>query len=160
MSEIELCPFCGKPFEVVEWPDDGTAYWKHNSVNCPMHREGESGYLYISAEGMAEDLNARAFEPILRARIAQLEAHLKDRDTWLKNNRDYIDELEKKIFALKRELSTAETNTAANTIFMARKEIDIAQLKAAAVDDKFKIMCLERHVKELEAEVKSWESTH
>lgn len=96
----------------------------------------------------------------LEARTAQLEAHLKDRDTWLKNNRDYIDELEKKNIALKRELSTAETSTAANTIFMARKDVEIAQLKATAVDDKFKIMCLERRVKELEEEIKLWESTH
>ena len=46
----------------------------------------------------------------LEAWTAQLEAHLKDRDTWLKNSRDYIDELEKKNIALERELSTAETS--------------------------------------------------
>lgn len=105
---------------------------------------------------MSDD-NTKIIE--LENRIAQLEAHLKDRDTWLKNNRDYIDELEKKNIALKRELSTAETNAMTDTIFMTRKDVDIAQLKATAADDKFKIMTLERRIKELEAEVVSWEST-
>jgi len=82
-TDVKLCPFCGKPFEIVVYQDDGSAFWLHDSPDCPMHRDGSgNGWIYENADGLREELNQRAPQPSradaevingLRLKVEELE---------------------------------------------------------------------------------------
>lgn len=85
LDNLLPCPFCDKPFEIVVYPDDGTAYWKHNSPDCPMHRESENGYLYCNEDGLVEELNRRPIEDAMRSELEDAKAKIAARE-WPFNN--------------------------------------------------------------------------
>ena len=55
MSELKPCPFCEKPFEIME-VNDGFMY-KHESLECPIASWGENGANWMEKQSLIDALN-------------------------------------------------------------------------------------------------------
>jgi hypothetical protein len=83
-EEVELCPFCGKPFVVTG--SSNTSVFSHDSAGCPLH-EREKQVISLASERLIAALNTRPLEDALRARITELEA---DRDSEARWAKEYL----------------------------------------------------------------------
>ena len=76
MDELKACPFCGKPFEIIESPMYG--YMVRHNTGCAFYSDGETGSIYANKQELIDDLNRRPLEDALQAEIELLREALEE----------------------------------------------------------------------------------